>query len=341
MKRFKKVTSILLSVLFVMGLLAGCGNSSKNSNNKDTNTSEETTQEVTSDATTEEVAEIAIILKTLSNPFWVSMKEGIETEAKAKGVKVDIFAVDSEDDIQGQLQLFENLLSKEYKAIGFAPLSPVNLVAPAAQAYQKGIYLVNIDEKVDMEQLTNAEGNIIAFVTTDNVKIGEKAGNFIIEQIGADGGQVSIIEGKAGNASGEARKEGAENAFNTADNIELVASQPADWDRAKALDVAANMIQRYPELKAIYCANDTMALGALQAVQNGGKEDQIIVVGTDGAPEAIEAVGAGDLAATIGQDSAQVGATSLDLLIAAIESGKNVSIDEEPEFVAVDSKLIK
>ncbi|MFS3733367.1 substrate-binding domain-containing protein, partial [Escherichia coli] len=95
--------------------------------------------------------------------------------------------------------------------------------------------------------------------------------SFIIDKLGAEGGEVAIIEGKAGNASGEARRNGATEAFKKASQIKLVASQPADWDRIKALDVATNVLQRNPNIKAIYCANDTMAMGVAQAVANAGK----------------------------------------------------------------------
>lgn len=317
----KKMISALL-VSFLLGVIVtGCGSSN-----------------VSNQASKQDNAKpkVAIILKTLSNPFWVAMKDGIEAEAKVQGVKVDIFAVDSEDDVQGQLRKLEDVLSKDYTAIGFAPLSPVNLISAVAQASNKGIPLVNIDEKIDMKELKSAGGKIVAFVTTDNAKVGEKGAKFIIDKIGQTGGQVAIIEGKAGAASGEGRKNGATAAFKANSAFNLVASQPADWDRDKALNVASNLIQRYPDLKAIYACNDTMALGALQAVQNAGKN--ILVVGTDGAPEAVQSVKEGKLGATVAQDPAKVGQTSLKVLLDAVKDKKTGS--DDPEFIAVDSNLI-
>ena len=127
-------------------------------------------------------AEYAVVLKTLSNPFWVDMKKGIEDEAKTLGVSVDIFASPSEGDFQSQLQLFEDLSNKNYKGIAFAPLSSVNLVMPVARAWKKGIYLVNLDEKIDMDNLKKAGGNVEGFVTTDNVAVGAKGASFIIDK---------------------------------------------------------------------------------------------------------------------------------------------------------------
>ncbi len=285
-------------------------------------------------------ADYAVILKTLSNPFWVAMEQGIKEEAQKLDVEVDIFSVASEGDLQAQMQLFEDLNNRNYKAIAFAPLSPVNLVQPAAAAYKKGTILVNLDEKVDVKTLKAAGGNVNAFITTDNVKVGETGASHIITQLGAKGGKVAIIEGKAGNVSGENRKQGAEKAFANAENIELITSQPADWDRIRALDVATNILQRNKDIKGIYCANDTMALGAQQAVDNAGKSKEIFVVGTDGMPEAIEMVKKGRMAATVAQDPARVGAEGLAVMVKAVEENKQIALDAEPEYIAVDSLLI-
>ncbi|MBU8879254.1 D-allose transporter substrate-binding protein [Bacillus sp. FJAT-29790] len=321
----KKIFVMSFAFLLSLVLLVGCN-------------SGPTSAPKSNDAKDNDEIKVAIILKTLSNPFWTKMEEGIKEEAEELGVKVEILAAQSEDDMQGQLRMFEDLLNKDYDGIGFAPLSPVNLIPQAVNAYKKEIPTVNIDEKLDMDELVKSGGNVNAFVTTDNVQVGEQAANFIVEKI--QKGQVAIVEGKSGNASGEARKNGAKGVFESTDGIELVASQPADWDRNKALDVVTNMIQRYPDLTAIYAANDTMALGALQAVINAGKKDQIIVVGTDGAPEAIDSVKAGNLTATIAQDSAEIGKESLRLLVKAIKDNKVLSLDEAAELVTVPSYVV-
>lgn len=291
-------------------------------------------------AETASAADYAVLLKTLANPFWQGMQAGIQAEAKKLGIEVDVYAAPSEDDTQAQLQLFEDILSRHPKGVAFAPISAVNLVQPAARAYKAGIPIVDLDERVDMAGLKQAGANVEGFVTTDNVAVGRKGADFIVEKLGAAGGQVAIVEGKAGVASGEARKKGAAEGFKAAKAVELVASQPADWDRLRALDVATNVMQSTPDLKAFYCANDTMALGVLQAVQNAGKAGKVIVVGTDGAPEARDSVQAGRLTATVAQDPAKVGAEGLDLLFAAVKAGKLTPIDAEARQVNVPSILI-
>lgn len=295
---------------------------------------------ILSTAAARAAADYAVVLKTLSNPYWVEMKQGVEQKAKELGVSVDVFASPSEGDFQSQLQLFEDLTNKNYKGIAFAPLSSVNLVIPVAKAYQKGIHLVNLDEKIDLDNLAKAQGNVEAFITTNNVTVGGTAAKFIIDKLGNNGGEVAIIEGKAGNESGEARRIGATQAFKADNHIKLVASQPADWDRIKALDVATNVLQRNPQLKAFYCANDTMAMGAAQAVANAGQTGHILVVGTDGVPEARKMVAEGMMTATVAQNPAEIGANGLAILVETVKSGKLIALDAKPRIVTVDSILV-
>lgn len=284
-------------------------------------------------------ADIAIVLKTLASPYWVAMKEGIVNEAKKQGIEVDVFAANSEDDIQGQQRVLEDAINKNYKGIGVAPITAVNLVQPIAAANKKGIYVVNLDEQVNQAQLKAAGGSLVAFVATDNKALGEKAGAFILKQIGS-AGKVAILEGKAGNTSGDNRRDGARKAFDAAPNVKIVASLPADWDRTRALDVTTNILQRNPDLKAIYAANDTMALGAVQALKNANKLGKVVVVGTDGVPEALDSIQRGELTATAAQDAAGVGATSLKLLVEALKNKPAIDAAATPAFVPVDSKII-
>lgn len=315
---------IISTIMVTLFIIVGCsGNENAGSKNESASNSQE----------------YLMIIKTLSSPFWVNLRNGIEEEANRLGVNVTVLAGNSEDDIQGQLRLFEENLAKNYVGIGFAPISPVNLISAVAQAYDKGIYLVNVDEKVNMEQLKANKANVEGFVNTDNFKVGASAAKFIVEQIKS--GDVIIIEGKAGTTSGEDRRTGATSIFTNTAGINLVASQPADWDRTRALDVTSSLLQRYPNIKAIYCCNDTMALGAQQAVENIQKQGSIIVVGTDGTPEAFQSIKEGRLKATMEQDSKQIGAQGLKLLVEAVQSDKGlISIDAEPKVIGLEAILV-
>lgn len=257
-------------------------------------------------ASAKELSEIKIgyILKPESNEYWSSMKAGVLAWAEEKGVQVDIQCVDDESNFTGQLEMMENMINMGYDAICAAPLSANNLVSGAVKASQAGIPVINVDENIDLAAVIAEGGNMAGHYTTDNIIVGQTGGNYIAEQIGE--GQVAIISGTDGNVTSNNRVAGATQAFE-ATGLELVAVQNGDWDRMIAMDAATNIMTTYPELKAFYCANDTMALGVYEAVLNAGKAEQVIVVGTDAVQGAKESVRDGGMAATVGQDNIGIG----------------------------------
>lgn len=279
----------------------------------------------------------ALVLKTLTSEFWQNMKSGAEAEAQAKGVQLDVYAGQSEDDVEGQVTLLQNAIGKGYQAIGVAPISPVNMNNAVAQATKAGIYIVNVDEKFDMDNLKSLGGAAQAFITTDNVNVGQMAGNYIVQTLGSGSLSVAIIEGKAGDQSGTDRKTGASQAFTNA-GYNIVASQPADWDATKAYNLAQSYISKYPDLKAIYCANDTMAMGAEKAVEDAGAS--VMVVGTDGNSDAVDSVQAGNLGATVKQDSTAIGAKAVDIMIDLVTKAAAIDINAEPDVDYVPAVLV-
>ncbi|SPT71649.1 D-allose-binding periplasmic protein precursor [Anaerobiospirillum thomasii] len=280
-------------------------------------------------------AEYAVVLKVLSSEFWQTMKDGVEKEAEKQGIKVDVYAANTEDDVEGQTTLMENAVNKGYKGIAFAPISPDNLNPAIAEATSRNIPVVNIDEIVNLDGLNALGGKVYALVATDNQDVGRMGAQYIIDQIGGKG-KVAIIEGKAGTKSGEDRRQGATDAFKAAaPGIELVESQPADWDRTRAYDIATNYLNKYPDLKGIYACNDTMAMGALAAVNASGKK--VIVVGTDGNSDAVESVKNGELGATVRQRPDEIGARGVQLLIEAVNAK---AMPETPKQEMIKAELV-
>lgn len=340
MKAFKSVLASLLAMTMALGM-AACGGSAPSSSapaSSDPAGSAPASSDPASsqpDAASGD-AEYAVVLKVLSSQFWQTMRDGVQAEADKLGIKVDIYAANTEDDVEGQVTILENAISKGYKAIGVAPISDVNLNNAIADATSKGIKIVDIDERVNLEALAQLGGACYAYVATDNVSVGRMGAEYLIEQIGG-AGEVAIIEGKAGAVSGENRRNGAKQAFEAA-GLTIVESQPADWDRTKAYDVTTNYITAHPELKAIYCCNDTMAMGAQEAVEASGKD--IKVCGTDGNDDAIQSVADGKLAATVAQDPAAVGARGLQLMIEAVENDAQMVPGAEVPVHGIDAILI-
>jgi D-allose transport system substrate-binding protein len=282
---------------------------------------------------------VAMMLKTLANPYWVSMKEGVEASAKKMGVQCDVYAVESEADVQGQLQKLEDIIAgDQYDALCVAPITPTNCISAVVKANAKKIPVVNVDEKFDMNALKAAGGYVVGYATSDNTKVGNMGAQLVIDKIGHTGG-VAIIEGQAGATSGEIRRDGAKQIF-LAKKVKILDIQPGDWDRQKSLDVATNLINKYgKELKGIFCANDTMALGVLQAMKNTGRMD-IALVSTDANPEVRTAIAAGELQAVV-QSPQGIGTACLEMAVKAFEKGNPGSLNSKPEERYIAATIVK
>ncbi|CEP68612.1 Periplasmic binding protein-like I [Moorella glycerini] len=260
---------------------------------------------------------IAALLITLANPFWVTVKEGYEDAAREYGVTVDVMSAPKEDDVNSQLETLKTIVSKDYNAIAISAITPFNLVPGVAAATKKGIPVVAVGTSVDQEAATRAGARVQAFITSNFEDQGKLGAEYIIKKIGA--GKVAIIEGLPGAAQSEARKTGAKKAFEGNKDITLVAIQPGNWDRQKAYNIAANLIQAHPDLKGIFCANDVMALGAVEALKAAGKKDQVTVVGVDFIDDARKSIAKGELDASVAMSPYLFGKGGLILALKVLE----------------------
>ena len=274
---------------------------------------------------------IGAVLVTLSNPFWVSMKDGYANTAKEFGVTIDVQAAPQENSVSAQLDTFENMVSKDYDALVGHTITSQNLIPGLVSAAEKGIPTI-IDMRVDLKAALEAGAKPIVIGLVDFVAQGRIGAEYIVSRLGTDGGEVAIIEGLPGAPQSEARRDGAKAVFEAADGITLVSVQPADWDRTKAYTVATNLLQAHPDLKGIMCANDIMALAAVEAIEAAGKAGQVVVVGIDLISEGKEAIAQGRLAGSVAFSPFVIGEVCARSAIAAAQG---LSVPEDMSVVSV------
>lgn len=289
-------------------------------------------------AVAEEPLKIGVVLKTMASEYWIAMAKGIEDKAAELGVEVTILAASSESDMAGQLQILEDMLAGGYDGIGVAPISDTNLINGVAKACEMGIPVVDLDQQFNSDELKAVGGWLVGYCTTDYVVTGRQGGEYLLQCMGGSG-EAAIIEGMAGNLSSESRKQGSTEVLEAA-GVKIVASQPCDWDRQKAMDAATNILSANPKVTGFYCCNDTMALGVQQAVDNMNLTGKVFVVGTDGNTEAIQSIADGHMAGTAAQKPDVIGAVCLEMLVNFIREGKQGGVDYEMENVLLDSYII-
>lgn len=243
---------------------------------------------------------MAIVLSTLNNPFFVTMKDGAEAKAEELGYK--LIVLDSQNDPSKELSNIEDLTIRGVKAILINPTDSDAVSNAIRMANRSKIPVLTLDRGA-------SRGDVVSHIASDNVIGGEMAGHFIMEKIG-EKAKVIQLEGIAGTSAARERGEGFMNTVNGSD-LELLASQPADFDRTKGLNVMENLLAANPDVQAVFAQNDEMALGALRAVQASGKD--VMIVGFDGTDDGIAAVKRGKLAATVAQQPDLIGSLGIEM----------------------------
>ena len=232
----KKFLLILVTVMLVTAFVTGC------------TTPADTTEPTEAATTGGEQLSFYFLLKTLSNPHWVAMKQGIEAAAAEAGVEVYVDAMNSEDELSGQLDKLLTAAGQGYDGIGIAPISPTNAIEGVVAANEAGIPVVDLDEKIDADELAAAGGYIVGFATHGQ-RPGCAAQALLTSSKTPNPARLRSSKVKPAMLVVKTASRAPEEAFLAA-GYEIVSSQPADWDRNKALDVATNIISQYPDLKA-------------------------------------------------------------------------------------------
>lgn len=248
-----------------------------------------------------EPAEITVGLSvsTLSNPFFVSLEEGVNTLATENGTQV--ISVDAQDDSAKQSNDVDDLIQQGVDVLLINPVDSAAITPAVEAANSAGIPVIMVDRATD-------SGEFVTLVASDNVAGGEIAAQYIVDQVGENASTLQL-EGVPGASATNERGEGFTNVAETSLNV--LDSQTANFDRAEGLTVMENMLQGNSDVKAVFAQNDEMALGAIEAIKGAGLSNQITVVSFDGTEGGIKAVEDGSLAATIAQQPDEMGRLAL------------------------------
>ena len=311
----KKILATALVATMVFGLVgcgSGSGDGSQASNSGSDSSAKTQTEEFNPDTvedsmTIEEIRQnlgdevkvksglqLGAIAKSFSNEFWRNFKNGYEAAEKSlkdAGVdaKIKVDGTTDESDEIGQQTMTDNLVNQGYNALMLSPISDSNLTSSVDNAKTKKIPTINVNDGL----ISAAD----YFVGPDAYQNGELAAEWVSKQLG-DKGEVAIVVGMAKAFAARERTAGFKGWIKDNNSgLKVVAEQNADWDRQKAKELASTWIQQNPDLKAIFCNNDDMALGVVEAVEEAKKD--ILVVGVDGIGEAYDSIRAGKLDATV------------------------------------------
>ncbi|MBZ4645572.1 MAG: periplasmic binding protein/LacI transcriptional regulator [Clostridia bacterium] len=318
MKKFKKLFSVLVSLLLVVALLGGCGQKPADTKPADTKPAD-TKQADTKPADTKTADSgeiyIPIISKGFQHQFWQAVKAGAEKAAKDYNVKVTFEGPETEAMVDKQIEMLQAALGKNPKAIAIAALDSKAVLPLLEKAKAANIPVIGFDSGVDSDIP-------VATAATDNVKASAVAADKMAELIGGEG-EVAVIVHDQTSRTGVDRRDGFVNRIKEKyPNIKIVDIQYGGGDQLKSTDLAKTIIQAHPNLKGFFGANEGSIIGVLNAVKEMKKEGKIVVIGYDSGKQQIEAIKSGVQAGAITQDPIGIGYKAVEAAVKAIKGEK-------------------
>ncbi|KVH04063.1 sugar ABC transporter substrate-binding protein [Burkholderia sp. BCCIQ04A] len=260
---------------------------------------------------------VALVMKSLANEFFLTMETGAKEYQKHNANQFDLITngIKDETDTANQIRIVEQMIVSKVDAIVLAPADSKALVPVVKKAVDAGIVVVNIDNRLDPDVLKSKNLNV-PFVGPDNRKGARKIGDYLAKRLKA-GDQVGIVEGVSTTTNAQQRTAGFQDAMK-AGGMKVVSVQSGEWEIDKGNAVAAAMLNEYPNLKALLCGNDNMAIGAVSAVRAAGKQGKVLVVGYDNINAIKPMLKDGRVLATADQYAAKQAVFGIDTALKAI-----------------------
>lgn len=281
---------------------------------------------------------IGALIKNVDNPFFTRMEAGYAFAAERYGIDIVVGSVPTEADLEDQRGILTDWLANEdLDALIVTPFRAESLLDELAAATAEGLPIINTDEIIPVEAAEAAGVEITTRIASNNVRAGTLAAQYLLDTL-EPGSSVAVIEGAVGTKSSQDRVIGF---IETAElnGLRVVSSRPADWDTDLAYQTTLAYLDEYPNLRGIFTANDGMALGAMRALDEQGRADEIIVTSVDAIPSALEAVEAGALGGTVAQYPEEMAVLAVEAALKVIQ-GRPVPPEIESPVVLIQAENI-
>ena len=263
---------------------------------------------------------VALVMKSLANEFFLTMEEGAKQHQAQHPNDFTLIAngIKDETDTAAQIKIVQQMIAEKVDAIVLAPADSKALVPVVKQAVDAGVLVVNIDNKLDAAALKE-KGLSVPFVGPDNRKGAKLVGAYLAKSLKA-GDKVGILEGVSTTFNAQQRTAGFKDAMQAV-NANVVSVQSGQWEMEQANTVASAMLREHPDLKALLCGNDNMALGAVAAVKTSGLTGKVAVVGYDNIDAVHPLMAEGRMLATADQYGSKQAVFGIQIAVKAVKAG--------------------
>jgi ribose transport system substrate-binding protein len=235
---------------------------------------------------------IAVVVKNFTNPFWLTHQKAAEQAGKDFGLEITVLAPTKPDNVEEQIRILEDLVSKKVDAVVLAPAN--------TQAIAAGVRKLNAAKiPVVYDNTRGSGGDFVAYIGADNILVGRTMAEEMVKRMGGKG-KLLVLEGFPGQQTADDRLKGVKEVLAKNPGIQVI-SQTGKWTLDEGRNVTENTLQRWPDLNAIIGIGGEMSLGAVEAVKAAGKDGKIIISSMDVYPAQVAAVKAGKVDYTISQ----------------------------------------
>ena len=276
---------------------------------------------------------VGLITKTESNPFFVKMKEGAQAAADKAGVKLLTAAGQFDADNASQVAAIENMVTAGAKGILITPGDTKAIVPAIEKAREAGVLVIALDTPTEPMDATDA------LFATDNFKAGVLIGQYAKSVMGDTTPVIATIDGSTGVSVSVLRHNGFLSGYSAgdaaatptadmsvfADDSRVVCSQDAEGDQAKSQTAMENCLQANGDINVVYTINEPAARGAFTALKAAGREKDVLIVSVDGGCTGIEALKAGEIAATSQQYPLKMAQMGVEAVVNFAKTGEKPS----------------
>ena len=302
----KKVMAVLTAVCMSVSM-AGVVSAAEENTGVDPSTIEKAAEDSS--------VKIGVLMKTMSDAYSNKLGTAIQDYVEKNYPNAELYLMDGQADIAKQISQAEDIIAKQVDVIILNPQDADGSAQVLTLAADANIPVVEVNTET-------TSTDYVSYIGSNDSEAGEMMGDYVMEQLGEDGGQFAILEGEMGQSAQLLRYQGLEDTILKNDKFECVGTLYASWQRDKAMSTTEDLLGKYQDLKAVICENDDMAMGALQAAEAGDKN--LVIIGVDGISDALQAVKDGRLSASVLQDANGQASAVIDVAV-------KVGIGEEVE----------
>lgn len=260
---------------------------------------------------------IGLVTKTETNPFFVTMREAAQAKGEADGISVTALAGEFDGDNEGQVSAIENLISQDVDGILITPNNSTGILGAIEQARQQGIVVIALDTATDPEDAVDAT------FATDNLQAGVLQGQYVRAALGDEEPQLIMLDGTPGGTVDTFRHDGFLEGIGLAEgDPEILGVEATNGDQNNAQAAMENLIQRSPDVNAVYTINEPAARGGYAALEAAGLADGVVIGSIDGGCAGVQDVADGRYAATVMQFPRAMVEQGMDAVVASVESGE-------------------